>query len=143
MSVLVPVLKKKRASRLKQQIVRAGERHISTGILAKAAAWLRPFMPLVAHGFSVCLARSSHSLAYAQGTMFFIRAEGLIPDARIGGVDCRVQLLRPHFAPAGSSTCRASVPAVGSGGLLNLPRSAHPPALAAAHLSAPFSLPAS
>ena len=46
---------RKRARRLKQQIVRAGERHISTGIVAKAAAWLQPFMPLVARGFSFCL----------------------------------------------------------------------------------------
>ena len=45
---------KKRASRLTPQVP-AGERHISTGILAKAAAWLQPFMPLVARGFSFCL----------------------------------------------------------------------------------------
>ena len=57
---------RKRARRLKHQSVRAGKRHISTGIVANAAAWLQSFMPLVAHGFSFWLARSSHSLAYAQ-----------------------------------------------------------------------------
>ena len=41
----------------------------------------------------------SPSLAYAQGTMFFIRAEGLIPDARIGVVDCRVRLIRRLLRP--------------------------------------------
>ena len=56
-------------------------------------------MLLVVLGFSVCLARSSHSLAYAQGTMFFIRAEGLIPDARIGVVDCRARLLHRLLRP--------------------------------------------
>ena len=91
---------RKRARRLNSQIVCAGKRHISTGIIANAAAWLRSFMPLVVRGFSVCLARLSHSLAYAQGTMFFIAA-------------------------------------------FSLPRSAHPPDPAAAHLSAPFRLPAS
>ena len=41
----------------------------------------------------------SHSLAYAQGTMFFIRAEGFIPDARIGVVDCRARLIRRLLRP--------------------------------------------
>ena len=47
---------RKRTRRLKHQIARAGKRHISTGMIANAAARLRPFMPLVAHGFSFCLA---------------------------------------------------------------------------------------
>ena len=62
-------------------------------------------MPLVAHGFSFCLARSSHSLAYAQG----------------GGAPVHVRIGRRFL----------------------LPRSALPPAPAAAHLSAPLRLPAS
>ncbi len=77
-----------------------GGLHIAMEMIANAAAWLQAFMPLVVRGFSVCLARSSYALAYAQGTMFFIAA-------------------------------------------FRLPRSAHPPALAAAHLSAPLRLPAS
>ncbi len=101
---------KKRASRLKHQIVRAGELHIAMGMIANAAAWLRPFMPLVAHGFSFCLTPlhtrrgAVHRFMFAWAGIFY----SCVPLAAFG-----------------------------------LPRSAHPPALASAHLSAPFRLPAS
>ena len=55
---------RKRARRLKQQIVRAGERHISTGIIANASRR----MATVFHAAgSARLFGLSHSLAYAQG----------------------------------------------------------------------------
>ena len=81
----------------------AGERHISTGMIAK-----RRRMATAVHAAgSARLFVLSHSLASAQGDDVFYSCGGFTPpDARIGGVDCRVQLLRPHLALAGCSIRR-------------------------------------